>query len=100
MAASQPQGLTQFSFDWTFTTPYTGTIHSSNHEVKIEAAPELSIPKDKLTAPEPILFFDEVHLFEDELADNGIAQLSVKCVRHIAALYTTPASFTHCQLTT
>lgn len=28
--------------------------------------------------PDPILFFDEVVLYEDELADNGIAMLSCK----------------------
>ena len=30
---------------------------------------------------EPILFFDEVVLYEDELADNGVARLSLKIVR-------------------
>ena len=28
--------------------------------------------------PDPILFFDEVMLYEDELADNGIAMMSCK----------------------
>jgi type 2A phosphatase activator TIP41 len=31
-----------------------------------------------LKRPDPILFFDEVVLYEDELADNGIAMLSCK----------------------
>lgn len=31
-----------------------------------------------MTRPDPILFFDEVVLYEDELADNGIAMLSIK----------------------
>ncbi len=31
-----------------------------------------------LKRPDPILFFDEVMLYEDELADNGIAMLSCK----------------------
>ena len=33
---------------------------------------------DRLRKPEPILFFDEIVLFEDELADNGISMLSTK----------------------
>ena len=31
-----------------------------------------------LKRPDPILFFDDVILYEDELADNGIAMLSCK----------------------
>jgi len=36
------------------------------------------IPFDKLKRPDPILLFDDVMLYEDELADNGISILSVK----------------------
>lgn len=36
------------------------------------------IPIALLRRPDPILFFDEVVLYEDELADNGIAMLSCK----------------------
>ncbi|KAK9465594.1 TIP41-like family-domain-containing protein [Lipomyces arxii] len=59
-------------FDWTYTTEYKGTsdarfIHSDH-----------SIPFDKLRQHDPILFFDDVVLFEDELGDNGIAMYSVK----------------------
>lgn len=36
------------------------------------------IPVELLKRPDPILFFDEVMLYEDELADNGIAMLSCK----------------------
>lgn len=36
------------------------------------------IPLELLKRPDPILFFDEVMLYEDELADNGIAMLSCK----------------------
>ena len=31
-----------------------------------------------LKVPDPILFFDEVVLYEDEMADNGITMLSCK----------------------
>lgn len=36
------------------------------------------IPFNKLKTPDPILFFDEVVLYEDELGDNGIVSLSIK----------------------
>jgi type 2A phosphatase activator TIP41 len=36
------------------------------------------IPIELLKRPDPILFFDEVMLYEDELADNGISMLSCK----------------------
>lgn len=41
--------------------------------------PTLSpIPLELLRRPDPILFFDEVMLYEDEMADNGITMLSCK----------------------
>jgi type 2A phosphatase activator TIP41 len=47
-----------------------------------EASPDHpGIPLHKLARQdEPILFYDDVTLFEDELHDNGIANLSVKIV--------------------
>lgn len=41
------------------------------------------IDYDKLKQPERIHFFDDLVLFEDELADNGIAELRVKIVRQL-----------------
>lgn len=38
----------------------------------------MELPLDKLRRPDPILFFDEVDLYEDELGDNGMSCLSVK----------------------
>jgi TIP41-like family len=38
----------------------------------------LELPLDKLRRPDPILFFDEVDLYEDELGDNGMSLLSIK----------------------
>src|SRR5271169_3810590 len=36
------------------------------------------LPLDKLRLPDPILFYDEVDLYEDELGDNGMSLLSLK----------------------
>lgn len=60
-------------YDWTYSTNYKGTI--SNLQF-IESHEE--IPIDRLLRQDPILFFDESVLFEDELGDNGITILSTK----------------------
>lgn len=36
------------------------------------------IPLELLRLPDPIVFFDEVILYEDEMADNGITMYSCK----------------------
>lgn len=87
-------------YDWTYTTDYKGDLTVSPlpkqcdtestttnllnlQEVTIEEhGKELyekhALPFDKLRTPDPILFYDEVVLYEDELGDNGIVSLSVK----------------------
>ncbi|KAG5513557.1 hypothetical protein PMAC_000989 [Pneumocystis sp. 'macacae'] len=87
-------------YDWTFTTTYQGTVtHKDNRDsvnkmvVQAEVIkdngkdnilmPEFKpsdelIPIDKLKLQDPILFFEEVVLYEDELSDNGLSILSVK----------------------
>lgn len=63
-------------FDWTFTTDYRGTLLG-----EVEAAEtESQIDMEKLKQKEKILFYDEIHLYEDELADHGCASCSVKVV--------------------
>ncbi|KAI9777070.1 MAG: hypothetical protein M1835_005334 [Candelina submexicana] len=62
-------------FDWSYTTTYNGTSLSQSHQFRPSSKP---IPLDLLRRPDPILFFDEVMLYEDELADNGITMLSCK----------------------
>jgi len=61
-------------FDWTYTPNYLGTVTS---EKSFENTTE-PINIAMLQQPVPILFFDDIVLFEDELADNGSAVLSVK----------------------
>ena len=65
-------------FDWTYTTEYAGTLVPSSHDfIRIEQTKE-QINLEKLKQPEKILFYNEIVLFEDELADNGISILTVK----------------------
>jgi type 2A phosphatase activator TIP41 len=66
-------------FDWTFTTPYKGSLVSNDKSMALKASPtEEKINIEKLKIPENILFFDEVTLFGDELSDHGDAFLTVK----------------------
>jgi type 2A phosphatase activator TIP41 len=65
-------------FDWTFTTPYKGTITSTNGAGLCESQTDQRIDMEKLKIPELIMFFDEVCLFDDELSDHGTANLNVK----------------------
>lgn len=63
-------------FDWSYTPQdYRGTMAPESPEWK---ETQTEIPLALLRQPDPILFFDDVILYEDELADNGIAMLSVK----------------------
>lgn len=61
-------------FDWSYSTDYKGTVSGpSSFETS-----DKEIPVELLKRPDPIKFFDEVMLYEDELADNGITMLSCK----------------------
>lgn len=67
-------------FDWSYSTDYRGTTNkdrSSGDWVESDQAKH-PVRVDLLSRPDPILFFDAVDLYEDELADNGIALLNIK----------------------
>ncbi|PWA00769.1 hypothetical protein BB558_003202 [Smittium angustum] len=61
-------------FDWTFSTKYNGTLLN---EKQVKES-EIGIDYEKLKIPEPLLFFDQNVLFEDDLGDNGVSSLSYK----------------------
>jgi type 2A phosphatase activator TIP41 len=61
-------------FDWTFSTEYKGTISS---EMSVTSTEE-KIDLVKLQQPDPILFYDEIILYEDELGDNGTSTVSLR----------------------
>lgn len=71
------EGITEIvkPFDWSYSTDYKGTTNSRTHMFEPSTSP---IPLELLKRPDPILFFDEVMLYEDEMADNGITLLSCK----------------------
>ncbi|XP_019546940.3 TIP41-like protein [Aedes albopictus] len=61
-------------FDWSFTTEYKGTV---NEGIAVQVTDQ-KIDMFKLMKREPILFYHDLTLFEDELHDHGISVLSVK----------------------
>ncbi|RYP92680.1 hypothetical protein DL770_001193 [Monosporascus sp. CRB-9-2] len=76
-------------FDWSYSTTYRGTVVAGvgeGEEKKKEFAyseeATRPIPLDLLRRRDPILFFDEVVLYESELDDNGVSALSVKVRVH------------------
>lgn len=72
---------TSQDFDWTFTTRYAGTFTPAQLTIVSEGLdPQKDgIPMHKLrSTSDPILWFSQVHIFEDELHDNGIADYSTK----------------------
>ncbi|CAF1067514.1 unnamed protein product [Rotaria magnacalcarata] len=65
-------------YDWTYTTKYKGTLCSSGTSSwRIESTNQ-ELDLEKLKRQEPILFYDELTLYEDELADNGTSNLTLK----------------------
>ncbi|KAL9603483.1 MAG: hypothetical protein Q9219_001170 [cf. Caloplaca sp. 3 TL-2023] len=71
------EGITEVvkPFDWSYSTDYKGTERSKSSRL---ATSNTTIPLELLRRPDPIVFFDEVMLYEDEMADNGITTLSCK----------------------
>ncbi|CAI5710278.1 unnamed protein product [Peronospora effusa] len=78
------------TYDWTYTTDYKGSLQrlmkaealpitftKSMEEAKVEPTTE-RIDYEKLKEREPILWFDDVALYEDELHDHGTSAMSVK----------------------
>ncbi|BFG41969.1 hypothetical protein CerSpe_282430 [Prunus speciosa] len=88
---SKPSQQIILDYDYTFTTPYCGSETVKFDADKLEGG---EISKDTcnlhwedcnekidvvaLASKEPILFYDEVVLYEDELADSGVSLLTVK----------------------
>jgi type 2A phosphatase activator TIP41 len=67
-------------FDWSYSTDFKGRTHSPDPSVVWQPADHSKDPirTDLLSRPDPILFYDDVIFYEDELADNGIAIFSCK----------------------
>jgi type 2A phosphatase activator TIP41 len=61
-------------FDWTYTSDYKGTL-GPNVEVKETSE---TIDFEMLKRREPISFYNQMTLYEDELADHGCAEMTLR----------------------
>jgi type 2A phosphatase activator TIP41 len=81
-----PQTVATKPYDWTYTTTYTGSPDDAGSG-NAQWVPgqftntQHTIPIAELSRPDPILFYAEIPLFEDELHDNGASHLLVRIVR-------------------
>ena len=64
-----------FHYDWTYSTPFTCNHEGGKWKELEKSGMNMSLLTDTSV---PILFFDEVIMFEDDLHDNGQVQYSVK----------------------
>lgn len=74
-----------YSSDWTYTTPYKGTVTSLHEGQPLPTAFEVTdeeIPIARLGRDNPILWGGEIVLFEDELDDCG----SSRCFLRVRAM--------------
>jgi type 2A phosphatase activator TIP41 len=87
-------------FDWSYSTTYRGTVTVAGQHQQQEQEQEpkgpadqqrrqpvlekvnAEIPLELLKRRDPILFFDDVVLYESELDDNGISLFSIKVRVH------------------
>ncbi|KAJ8515794.1 hypothetical protein ONZ45_g6848 [Pleurotus djamor] len=80
-AHPMPKTVATKPYDWTYTTTYSGHCLSQDTDpwdVADIEDPAKAIPIAELTRPDPILFYAEIPLFEDELHDNGTASSLIK----------------------
>lgn len=80
-----PRTVATKPYDWTYTTTYPG--HSlefpstyASWTLANEDNPRHTIPLAELTRQDPILYYAEIPLFEDELHDNGSSHLLTRIV--------------------
>ncbi len=62
--------------DWTLITPYKGTVMQFKQESSSKASISVTkeeIPVHRLGQDNPLIFYDEITLFEDELQDYGFS---------------------------
>ena len=80
-----PKTVPTKTYDWTYTTIYGGhVLPESSAAVEWKPADPQderhTIPLAELTRHDPILFYAEIPLYEDELHDNGSSHLLVRIV--------------------
>lgn len=80
-----PETVATKPYDWTYTTMYEGgTSHDDTSGISFQPGNTSDnshvIPMDELQRRDPILFYGQTLLFEDELHDNGSSFLLIRIV--------------------
>ncbi|GAO13242.1 uncharacterized protein UV8b_03657 [Ustilaginoidea virens] len=68
-------------YDWSYSTRYAGSVRQPCAAATFRPTGD-KIPLELLKRRDPILFFDEVVLYESELDDNGVSVYSAKVRVH------------------
>jgi len=76
-AAALGKCSTEFNYDWTYSTPYLGTtiIHGQTWRQEANSGIDMQLLTDQT---QPILYFDDVNIYEDDMHDNGYVSLRCK----------------------
>ena len=78
-AAALQNCSTEFNYDWSYSTPYAGTIGEGLRNVEGFPTSGIETNMHLLTdQTQPILYFDDVRLYEDDMHDNGYVSLRAK----------------------
>ena len=97
-----PKTVLTKPYDWTYTTTYTGHFNQDDSDPASASLSQPSwrpadpenplnvIPLAELSRQDPILFYAEIPLFEDELHDNGASSLIVRIVSIYSTLFLLP----------
>ena len=68
-------GSAVFHYDWTYSSPFSVKMEGGSWVELEESAMRMDLLTDQNA---PILFFDEIVLYEDDLHDNGHVQYTIK----------------------
>ena len=67
---------TDFHYDWTYSTPFcTNNNNKGEWSVLKESGMNQELLRDTSL---PILYYDDVQLYEDDLHDNGVVRMTIK----------------------
>lgn len=75
ISADAVNSSAMFHYDWTYSTPFGGKVEGGEWSELDSSGMRHELLTDQSI---PILFFDEVVLYEDDLHDNGQVEYSVK----------------------
>lgn len=94
-----PETVEVKPYDWTYTPVYPGhasvppSLDNDGFRPADPENPRHEIPIAELQRPDPILFYAELPLYEDELHDNGLSALTIRIVSTTPACLVTKSEY-------